>query len=75
MRDETDTILKNSGNLPVEYPCRYLIKYKENNSNNIFDIVDDNGDKVGQVAKLSQTGDKPEFVYIISLRMKDDTQE
>ncbi len=75
MRDDTDNILNNSGNLPVEFPCRYYIKNNENNSNNIFDLVDDNGDKVGEVAKLSPTGDKPEFTWVCTFRMKDDTQK
>ena len=73
MRDDTDTILKNSGNLPVEYPCRYLIKDKENNSNNIYNLVDDKGETVGQVMNLSQTGDKPKFVWVSTFRMKDNT--
>ncbi len=74
MRDDTDTILKNSGNLPVEYPERYLIKDNKNNSNNIFDIVDDKGDKVGEVAKLSPTGDKPRFIWMATFKMKDDAK-
>ena len=73
MRDDTDTILNNSGNLPVEFPCRYYIKNNENNSNNIFDLVDDNGDKVGEVMNLSQTGDKPEFKIVCTFKMKDNT--
>ena len=75
MKDNTDEILKNSGNLPVEYPCRYLIKDKENNSNNIYNLVDDKGETVGQVMNLSQTGDKPEFTWVCTFRMKDDTKE
>ncbi len=50
MRDNTDTILNNSDNMPVEFPRRYYIKNNENNSNNIFDLVDNKGDKVGEVA-------------------------
>ncbi len=75
MRDNTDDILKNSGNLPVEFPGNYLIKDNGNNSNNIFDIVDDKGETVGQVINLSQTGDKPRFNQVWSLKMKDDTQK
>ncbi len=75
MRDDTDTILKNSGNLPVEFPCTYYIIDNGKNSNNVFDLVDDNGDKVGEVAKLAPTGDKPEFKMVWTFRMKDDTQE
>ena len=59
MKDNTDEILKKSGN----------------NSDNIFDIIDDKGETVGQVAKLSPTGDKPEFHCIHSLKIKDDTQK
>ncbi len=35
--------------------------------------MDDNGEKVGQDTKLSPQGDKPKFVMVFSLRMKDDT--
>ncbi len=75
MKDNTDEILKNSDNLPVVYPERYLIKDNKNNSNNIFDIVDDKGDKVGEVVKLAPTSDKPKFEYICSFKVKDDTKE
>ncbi len=75
MIDDTDTILNNSGNLPVAFPCRYYIKNNGNNSNNIFDLVDDNGDKVGEVAKLSPAGDKPRFDMVCTFKMKDDTKE
>ena len=75
MKDNTDEILKNSGNLPVEYPRPYTIIDNGSNFNNIFDIVDDKGKTVGQVINLSQTGDKPEFYYIHSFRMQDDTQK
>lgn len=75
MKDNTDAILKNSGNLPVIYPEPYFIKDNKNNSNNIFDIVDDKGNKVGQVMNLSQTGDKPEFNWVRTFRMKYDTQK
>ncbi len=73
MRDMTEEILKNSNDLPVIYPCVYKIRYKNNNSNGVYDIVDDNGETVGQVTKLSPQGDKPEFVMIYTCRMKDDT--
>ncbi len=72
MRDTTEEILKNSNDLPVNYPCAYRIKYNDNNSNSVYDIVDDNGQTVGQVTKLSPQGDKPEFVMIYTCRMKDD---
>ena len=75
MKDNTDAILKNSRNLPVEYPEPYLIKDIVNNSNNIFDLVDKNNNHVGQVINLSQTGDKPRFKQIWSLKIKDDTKE
>ncbi len=75
MKDTTDEILKNSGNLPVIYPATYTIKDNGNNSNNIFDLVDDNGDKVGEVAKLAPTGDKLQINFICSFKMKDDTKE
>ena len=75
MKDNTDEILNNSGNLPVDFPRTYYIKNNGNNSNNIFDLVDDNGDKVGEVAKLSPTGDKPEFCMAWTFKMKDDTQK
>ncbi len=73
MRDETEEILKNSNGLPVNYPCVYHVRYNDNNSNGIYDIVDDNGEKVGEVANLSPQGDKPEFVMVFTCRMKDDT--
>ena len=75
MRDDTDTILKNSDNLPVAFPCAYYIKNNGNNSNNVFDMVDDKGDKVGEVVKLAPTGDKPRFVITWTFKMKDDTKE
>ena len=74
MKDNTDEILKNSGNLPIHYPRPYVI-IDNNNKNNIFDIVDEKGEKVGQVMNLSQTGDKPLFVQVWTLKMKDDTQK
>ena len=73
MRDTTEEVLKNSKDLPVHYPCAYRIKYKDNNSNGVYDIVDDKGEKVGEVANLSSKGDKPYIRYISSCRMKDDT--
>ena len=75
MRDNTDEILKNSGNRPVAYPNTYTIKDNGSNSNNIFDLVDDNGEKVGEVAKLSPIGDKPKFAWAKTFRMKDDIKE
>ena len=75
MKDDTETILKNSHNLPVIYPSAYTIKDNGSNSNNIFDLVDDKDDKVGQVMNLSQTGNKPQFKRIWSLKVKDDTQK
>ena len=73
MCDETDTILKNSNGLPVNYPLAYKIKYNDNNSNGIYDLVDNNGETVGKVAKLSPQGDKPYIHCVYSFRMKDDT--
>ncbi len=73
MRDETDEILKNSGNLPVVFTCTYHII--DNGNNNVFDMVDTKGKKVGKVMKLSPTGDKPRFVYVHTFTMKDDTQK
>ena len=72
MRDTTDEILKNANGLPIDYPCAYRIKYNDNNSNSVYDIVDDNGQTVGQVTKLSPQGDKPYINFICSFRMKDD---
>ena len=73
MRDVTDEILNNSNDLPIQYPTTYKVIFKDNNSNGIYDLVDDNGDTVGQVAQLSPLGDKPYFQMIYSMRMKDDT--
>ena len=75
MKDNTDDILKNSDNLPVIFPYNYIIKNNENKSNNVFDLVDDTGEKVGEVINLSQTSAKPRFVCIQTFRMKDDTQK
>ncbi len=72
MIDDTDDILKNSGNLPVIYPYPYEIIDKKH-QNNSFDLVDKNGETVGQVINLIQTGDKPNFRQVWTLRMKDDT--
>ncbi len=74
MRDDTDTILNNTDNLPVEYPRRYLIKDNGNNKG-VFDLVDDNDNTVGQVIKVAPTGDKPRFCQADTFRMKDDTQK
>ena len=73
MRDDTDTILNNSGNMPVAYPSTYTIK--DSSSNNVFDIVDNKGDKLGEVEKLAPIGDKPEICFIRSLKVKDDTKK
>ena len=73
MRDDTDEILKNSGGLPITYPNAYRIRDIGNNG--VYDLVDDRGEKVGQVAQLTQQDDKPEFMYIMSFKMKDDTKE
>lgn len=73
MRDTTEEILKNSNGLPIDYPNPYLIKYKDGNTDGVYDIVDDNGETVGQVTKLSPQGGKPGFAMVYSLRMKDDT--
>lgn len=75
MHDNTEEILKNSNDLPVEYPRIYEVRYKDGNSNGVYDLVDDNGDTVGQVVKLSPQGDKPKFAWVYSMRMKDDTIE
>ena len=73
MRDDTDEILKNSDGLPISYPMDYRIK--DSGNNGVYDLVDDRGAKVGQVAQLTQQDDKPEFMYIMSFKMKDDTKE
>ena len=74
MKDNTDEILKNSGKLPVNYPKPYVI-IDNNNTNNVFNIVDDKGETVGQVINLSQTGDKPRFDMVWTFKMKDNTKE
>ena len=75
MRDVTDDILKNSNDLPIVYPRTYTIKYKDGNpvgnANGVYDLVDENGEIVGQVVQLS--GDKPYFSMVQTFRMKDDT--
>ena len=73
MRDDTNNILKNSVDLPVNYPCAYRIKYNDNNSDDVYDLADGNGEIVGRVAKLSPRGDKPKFTMVRTFRMKDDT--
>ncbi len=69
MRDMTEEILKNSNDLPVIYPCVYKIRYNDN-SNGVYDIVDDNNETVGQVTKITSQGDKPYIRYICSFKMK-----
>ena len=69
MRDVTDDILKNSNDLPIAYPSTYTIRYKDGNG--VYDLVDDKGEVVGQVANLTQTGDKPWFNCAHTFRMKD----
>ena len=73
MRDVTDDILKNSNDLPIEYPQIYKVIFNDNNSNGIYDLADDKGDTVGQVAQLTQ-GDKPYFEMVWTFRMKDVTK-
>ena len=73
MRDDTEEILKNSNGLPVKYPYVYQVKYNDINSNGVYDLVNDEGETVGQVAKLSPQGDKPYIRYVSSFKMKDDT--
>ena len=73
MRDTTDEILKNANGLPVNYPCVYHVRYNDKNSNGVYDLVDDSGETVGQVTKLSPQGEKPYIHYVVSFRMKDDT--
>lgn len=75
MRDDTDDILNNSRNLPVKYPYIYRIINNENNSDNVFDLVDNNTKKVGEVINLTQSGDKPQFTYVHSFKMADDTKK
>ncbi len=72
MRDVTDDILKNSNDLPIEYPETYQVIFNDN-SNGTYDLVDDKGETVGQVAQLTQ-GDKPWFNYVSTFRMKDVTK-
>ena len=50
MHDETEEILSSSNDLPIEYPRTYKVILKDGNSNGIYDLVDDNGETVGQVA-------------------------
>ena len=73
MRDNTDVTLKNSKDLPIDYPQPYVIRYKDGNSDGVYDIVDDTGQTVGQVTNLTPQGDKPQFVMVFSFKMKDDT--
>ena len=72
MRDNTEEILKNSDGLPVKYPHVYHVKYNDN-TNNVYDLLDDMGETVGQVAKLSPQDDKPYIRFVYSFRMKDET--
>ena len=74
MKDDTDTILKNSDNMPVEFPQTYVI-INNNDKNNVFDIADDKGEIVGQVINLSQTKDKPKFEWVKTFKMKDETNK
>ncbi len=73
MRDDTEEILKNSNGLPIEYPHVYHVKFNDSNSKNVYDLVDDEGETVGQVVKLSPQDDKPYIHYVHSFKMKDDT--
>ena len=75
MRDVTDDILKNSNDLPIKYPCAYQVIFNDKNSNGTYDLVDGKGEIVGQVANLTQTGDKPIIEFIHSFRMKEVTKE
>ena len=73
MRDDTEEILKNSNGLPIEYPHIYEVKFNDSNSKNVYDLVDNEGETVGQVVKLSPQDDKPYIRYVHSFKMKDDT--
>ncbi len=73
MRDDTEEILKNSNGLPIKYPHVYKVKFNDSNSKNVYDLVDDEGETVGQVAKLSPQDDKPYIHFVCSFKMKDDT--
>ena len=75
MRDNTDAILSSSDNLPVEYPYMYEIINNGNNSDNVFDMVDNNSEKIGEVINLKQTGDKPRFTCVHSFKVVDDTKK
>ncbi len=76
MRDDTDLILSNSGNLPVEYPYVYYVIDKDKSGNNrIFNLGDDKKEVVAQVTELTHGDDKLEFVGICSFKMVDDTKK
>ena len=75
MKDDTDSILNNSDNLPVVYPKIYSIINKDDKQAGVFDLTDDNNIPVGKVVNLSSKDDKPEFAYIYTFKMKDDEKE
>ncbi len=74
MKDDTEAALKNSGNLPVVYPQIYEIT-DDGNSNGIYNLVNAEGETVGQVINLSQTGDKPRFKCVHSFKVVDNTKQ
>lgn len=79
MRDDTDEILKNSNNLPVDFPAAYTILNDEKKPvvqvNRVFDLVDDNKDVVAQAIQLTPGDEKLEFVGMHSFLMVDDTKK
>ncbi len=74
MKDDTEAALKNSGNLPVVYPQIYEITDNDN-SNGIYNLANAEGETVGQVINLSQTGDKPRFECVRSFKVVDNTKQ
>ncbi len=71
MKDDTDSILNSSDNLPIAFPNPYLIKDKKG-QNGVFDLTDSTNNPIAQVTKLSPSGDKPKFQIAWTFKMKDD---
>lgn len=79
MRDETDSILSNSDNLPVEYPCVYTILDDNSKSvtegKRVFNLVDDKKQTVAQAEELTPSDDKLKFISLHTFQMEADSKK
>ena len=76
MLDDTDEILSNSNDLPVEYPCVYtILDDKTDQGKRIFDLADDKKEVVAQAIQLTQGDEKAEFIALHTFLMVDNSKK